>query len=172
VIPSQAWNEKPEQAMEGAQMKRKLIQGLVLVVSGIMLTTPLDLAAMEPYGVKLDRPMVVAGVYLRAAVYDVRWQLRDTHATVTFSRKGRAVATVPGELVTFNRSVAVDTLYFTKHPDGFFFINGLGFARTNRGIAFPTIRSQPFTTNNRPANIQSMENGLGGGAQVPRRISN
>jgi len=156
--------------MEGAQMKRKLIQGLVLVVSGIMLTPPLDLAAMEPYGVKLDRPMVVAGVYLQAAVYDVRWQLDDTHATVTFSRKGRTVATVPGELVTFNRSVTVDTLYFTKHPDGFFFINGLGFARTNRGIAFRTIRAQPLTIINRPPNIQSMESGVGGGVQVPRRI--
>jgi len=153
-------------------MKRKLIQGLVLVVCGILLTPPLDSAAMEPYGVKLDRPMVVAGVYLRAAVYAVRWQLRDTHATVTFSRKGHAVATVPGELVTFNRSVAVDTLYFTKHPDGFFFINGLGFARTNRGIEFRTIRSQPLTIINRPPNIQSLENRLGGGAQVPRRISN
>jgi hypothetical protein len=171
VIPSQAWNEKPEEAMEEAQMKRKLIQGLGLVIVGIMLT-PLGLAAMEPYGVKLDRPMVVAGVYLRATDYDVRWQLHDTHATVTFSRKGRAVATVQGELVTFNRSVTVDTLYFTKHPDGFFFINGLGFAKTNRGIAFRTIRSQPLTIINRPPNIQSMENGLGGGAQVPRRISN
>jgi hypothetical protein len=171
VIPSQAWNEKPEQATEGAQMKGKMVLGLVLVVSGMMLTPPLDLAAMEPYGVKLDRPMVVAGVYLRAAVYDIQWQPHDTYATVTFSRKGHAVATVQGQLVSFNRSVTVDTLYFTKHPDGFFFINGLGFAGTNKGIAFRTIRSQPLTIINRPPNIQSMENGLGGGVQVPRRIS-
>jgi hypothetical protein len=151
-------------------MKGKMVPGLALVVCGIMLTTPLDLAAIEPDGLKLNRPMVVAGVYLRAAIYDVQWQLHDTHATVTFSRKGHAVATVQGELVTFNRSVAVDTIYFAKHPAGFFSIKGLGFAGTNKGIAFPTIRSHPLATNNWSTNNQSMGNGLGSGAQVPRRI--
>ena len=153
-------------------MKRRMVQGSVIASFGIMLVAPLAWAATEPDGLKLDRPMVVAGVYLRAAVYDVQWQLHGTDATVTFSRKGRTVATVEGQVVNFTRTAAADTLYFSKSPDGSFFINGLGFARTNRGIAFPTSSSRPLSVIKRPASIQSTENGTGGGVQVPRRPVN
>jgi hypothetical protein len=108
-------------------------------------------------GLKLTRPMVLEGIYLRAAVYDVQWELEGTEATVTFYRKRRAVATVDGELSTFDRTVTNDTLYFSKYSDGFFHINALGFAKTNKGILFPVHRSRPNATNNTPMENTLME---------------
>jgi len=150
-------------------MKRKIVPWLVLVVCGMMLA-PFAWAAVKPDGLKLNRPMVIAGVYLRAAIYDVQWQVHDTHATVIFSQHGHAVATVQGELVTFKKSVSKDTLYFTKYPDGSVLIRGLGFAGTNRVVAFPTIRPHPLATSHGSTTIQSIGDGLRGGAPVPRRF--
>lgn len=97
-------------------MDSKTILGLVFVAVGAVLVPTSELQALDARGLKLTEPMVVQGIYLRAAIYDVQWNLQGAHAVVTFSRKGRVVATVQGELVTFDRSVTADTLYFTKHP--------------------------------------------------------
>jgi hypothetical protein len=80
---------------------------------------------------------------LRAAVYDIQWDVQGTRATVTFSRKGRVVATVHGDCAVFDRSVPSDTLYISKHPDSFVAINALAFASTNKGIVFPLVRFHP-----------------------------
>jgi len=132
-------------------MDRKTILGLVLMVAGAVLISASELGAVDAGGLKLPRPMVVEGIYLRAAVYDVEWKLQGTHATVTFSRKGRAVATVQGVLSTFDRTATNDTLYFSKQPDGFFCISALGFAKTNKGIVFPMLRARPNAANNNAA---------------------
>jgi len=138
-------------------MDRKTILGLVLVAAGAVLIPTTELRAVDTRGLKLPRPMVVEDIYLRAAVYDLQWELKGTHATVTFFRKGRAVATVHGVLSTFDRTVMNDTLYFTKYPDGFFYINALGFAKTNKVILFPVLRSRPNARNNNPAENTLME---------------
>jgi hypothetical protein len=117
------------------------IRGIILMSIGLGLAPPSGLQALEVHTLNLARPMVIAGVDLRAAVYDVHWELQGTRATVTFLRKGRAVATVQGECATLNRSAQGDTLYFSKHPDGFLAVRALGFASSNKGIVFPLVRS-------------------------------
>lgn len=138
-------------------MDRKTILGLVFVLVGSVLVPTSELRAIDARGLKLTRPMVVEGVYLRAADYDVQWELQGTHAKVTFSRKGHAVATVQGELSTFDRTPASDTLYFSKRPDGFLYLNALGFAKTNKVILFPVLRLRPNAANNNPAANDLME---------------
>jgi hypothetical protein len=139
-------------------MGRKSILDLVLPTIGAGLLATCQLQALEVHTVRLTRPMVVAGVYLRAAAYDVRWEQHDTHATVPFSRKGRAVATVQGEVATLNKTSSKDTLYFSKHPDGFFLINALGFANTNKGIVFSTFRSRSNGANRNPTTNEPIKN--------------
>jgi hypothetical protein len=121
---------------------------LTAVALGVVLVASTDMRAAEVHYLKLPRTMVIAGVNLRAAIYTVQWDVQGPRATVTFSRKGRIVATIQGESATFNRSVASDTLYFSKDPDGFLAVNGLGFGSTNKGIVFPVVRSHPHSTRN------------------------
>jgi len=148
-------------------MDRKSILSLVLMVTGGVLATTFELRGADSRGLELTRPMVVAGVYLRSAIYDVRWEPQGARATVTFSRKGRAVATVQGELSTFARSVSSDTLYFSKQPDGFLTISALVFAKTNKGIVFSVSRSHPHSAKGIGNGL--MENGRHNPAQgVPR----
>ena len=123
-------------------MDRFKTLGLTVLVIGIVLAPAADMRAVEPHTLTLARPMVVAGIDLRAAVYDVQWEFQGTHATVKFLRKGRVVATVEGEAAVFDRSVPNDTIYFSKHPDGFLAVNALGFASTNKGIVFPVYPSR------------------------------
>jgi hypothetical protein len=135
--------------------------GKILILTaaalGAVLTANTEVRAAEVHYLKLPRTMVVAGVDLRAAVYTVQWDFQGPRATVTFSRKGRVVATVQGESATFNRSVSSDTLYFSKDPDGFMAVNGLGFASTNKGIVFPVVRSHPHPTRNTPVGSSLVE---------------
>ena len=122
---------------------------------GVVLAANTEARGAEVHYLKLTRPMVLGGVDLRAAVYTVQWKLQGTRATVTFSRKGRVVATVQGECATFDRSVPNDTLYFSKDPDGFLAISALRFASTNKGIVFPLVRSRLH-----PPNVNPMDNRL------------
>lgn len=151
-------------------MDRKKILGLVLVVGGAVLIPASDLRAVDGGGLKLPRPMVVEGIYLRAAVYDVEWKLQGTHATVTFSRKGHTVATVQGELSTFDRTVANDTLYFSKQRDGFFCIDALGFANTDKVVIFPVVRSLPKSGANNAAAKALMEDDWPNHSQPAPRV--
>jgi hypothetical protein len=124
-------------------MDSKAILELVLVVLGAVMTPASELQAADGRNLRLTRPMVVGGVYLRAAAYDYDWKFEGTHATVTFSRKGRAIATVQGEMSTLVRTAVNNTIYVSKDPDGIYYIVGLGFANTNKGIVFPVIQSRP-----------------------------
>jgi len=151
-------------------MDRKTILGLVLVVVGGVLIPASELRAVGAGGLNLTRPMVVEGIYLRAAVYGVQWELQGTHAKVIFSRKGRAVATVQGELSTFDRTVANDTLYFSKQTDGFFCINALGFAKTNKVVVFPVLRSRPNAPNSNAAAKALMEDDWPNRTQLVPRV--
>jgi len=139
-------------------MNRKSFLGLVLWVAGAAWAAPASLQAAEARGLRLTRPMVISGIYLRAADYLVQWDLHGTHATVTFTRKGRTVATVQGELMMLDRSTPNDTCYFSRQPDGFFAINALGFAKSDQAVVFPVRRSHrnPALTN--PAASVMMEN--------------
>jgi len=120
--------------------------GLTAVVFGVMLAGNTKATDAEVHTLKLTHAMIVAGVDLHAAAYDIRWDIEGTRATVTFSQKGHVVATIQGKCAVFDRSVPADTLYISKHPDGFPTIYALGFASTNKGIVFPLIqsRSQPL----------------------------
>ena len=140
-------------------MNRQTILRVVLVVVGAVLTLVSELHAAEARTLKLTRPMVVQGIYLRAAVYDFQWERQATHVTVTFSRQGRAVATVQGEISTFIRTVVNDTFYFSRHPDGCFYIRALAFAHTNKGIVFRDLRSHPNAANNSPAAKAMLQDG-------------
>ncbi|MGO8732594.1 MAG: hypothetical protein ACLQVM_07365 [Terriglobia bacterium] len=117
--------------------------GLTAAALGVVLAANTEVRAADVHYLKLTRTMVIAGVDLRAAVYTVQWDFQGARATVTFSRKGRVVATVQGERATFDRSVPSDTLYFSRDPDGFLAIKGLAFASTSKGIVFPVVRSHP-----------------------------
>jgi hypothetical protein len=113
--------------------------------------------------------MIVSGLYLRPAVYDVQWDVKGNCATVIFSRKGRVVATVHGELSTLPRRAPTTTLYFSKQADGYFAIDALGFAKTNRGIVFPVLRPSSHVPTDNPAVNALMEDDLHNSAQpVPR----
>jgi hypothetical protein len=136
------------------------ILGLAGMALGVVLTANNELRAADAHYLKLPRTMVVTGVDLRAAVYTVQWDLQGNRATVTFSRKGRVVATVQGEYATFNRSVPKDTLYFSKDPDGFFALNGLGFASSNKGILFPVVRSHAHPNRDNPVDNTLMGESL------------
>lgn len=124
-------------------MTRIKILGLTAAALGLVLAGHTEVRGADMHFLRLSRPMVVAGVDLRAAVYSLQWELQGNRATVTFARKGRVVATVQGESTTFDRSIPRDTLYFSKQPDGFFAVQALAFASTNKGIAFPVVRSHP-----------------------------
>ena len=132
------------------QMDMTKILGLTVTALGLWLAGTTEVRGAEARYLKLTRPMVVAGVDLQAAVYNVQWNLTGTRATVTFSRKGRVVATVQGECATFERSVPNDTLDFSKDPDGFLAISALRFAGTNKGIVFPWVRSSPHPPKDNP----------------------
>jgi hypothetical protein len=112
-------------------MNMMRILGLTAAVFGVVLAANSEMRGAEAHNLKLTGPIVVAGVDLRAAVYDIQWDVQGTRATVIFSRKGRVVATVHGDCAVFDRSVPSDTLYVSKHPDGFVAINALAFASTN-----------------------------------------
>jgi hypothetical protein len=124
-------------------MNTMKILGLTATALGVVLATSTEMRGAEVAYLKLTRPMVIAGVDLRAAVYAVQWDLQGTRATVTFSRRGRVVATVQGTCATLDRIVPGPTLYFSRRPEGYFAIAALGFAGSNRGIVFPLLRSRP-----------------------------
>lgn len=151
-------------------MVRKATLGFVLVMFGAVWMPAADLRAVNDLGLKLPQPMIVSDVYLRPDIYDIRWDVQGTHATVAFSRKGRVVATVHGELSTLARIAPNNTLYFSKQPDGFFAIEALGFAQTNRGIVFPVRRPRSHVTNNNPAAPPSMDGDLHNGAEPQMRV--
>ena len=132
----------------------KILRVTVTAV-GLLLAVNAEVRGAEARYLKLTRPMVVAGVDLRAAAYNVQWDRKGTRATVTFSRKGRVVATVQAECATFDRSVPNDTLYFSKDPDGLLAISALRFASTNKGIVFPLVRSRLH-----PPKVNPMDNRL------------
>jgi hypothetical protein len=119
---------------------------------GLALAMNTEGRAAEIGSLKLPRNMAVAGVDLRAGTYAVQCKVKGIHATVILSREGRTVATVQGECVTFDRSVATTTLYFSKIADGFFAINAMGFAGTNKGILFPLVRSDAHPPTGLPMN--------------------
>jgi hypothetical protein len=133
------------------------ILGLTAAAFGAVLGANSEVRGAEAHYLKLTHPMVVAGVDLRAAVYAVHWDLQGTRATMTFSRKGRVVATVQGECATLGRSVASDTLYFSKRPDGYFAIVALGFAGSDKGVVFPLVRSHSRPPQDIPLNMEMME---------------
>ena len=122
-------------------MKLTSILGPTVMAFGLALAMNTEGKAAETDTLKLPRNMVIAGVDLRAGAYTVQWKIKGTRATVVFSRERRTVATVLGECVAFNRSVATSTLYFSKTADGLFVVNALGFAGTNRGILFPVVQT-------------------------------
>jgi hypothetical protein len=150
---------------EDTRMVRKTTLGFVFVMFGAVWMLAADLRAVDTLGLKLPQPMIVSGVYLRPAIYDIRWDAQGAHATVIFSRKGRVVATVQGEISTLAQTASNTTLYFSKQPDGFFAINALGFAQTNRGIVFPVLRPRSRAANDNPAADPWLENDLRNNAQ-------
>jgi hypothetical protein len=151
-------------------MDHKRFCRLAFVTVGTLLIANSGLRAEAARGLKLTQPMIIEGIYLRTGVYDVQWKLGGARVAVTFSRKGRAVAVVQGELVTLDRSAARDTLYFTKHPDGFFYINGLGFGGTRKGIVFPVLKSRAKSLSPNPQDDTLMENEWRNRALVPSQI--
>jgi len=149
-------------------MNMMKILGLTAAALGVVLAANTEVQGVEVRHLRLPRPMVVAGVDLRAAVYTVQWDIQGTRATVTFSRKGRLVATVQGESATLGRSVSSDTLYFSKDPDGFLAINALGFASTNKGIVFPVVRSHSHPSRDIPVGNPLKEESWPNPPTVPR----
>ena len=134
--------------------------GLIALELALALAAETEVRAIDKHPLILGNPMVVAGVDLRAGVYDIKWQFQGARATVTFSRKGRVVATVQGLVSTLDKTLTHDTLFVTKHPDGFIAISGLGLAGTNRHIIFPVYPSpRHHTTDIRP-DIVMMEESL------------
>jgi hypothetical protein len=138
-------------------MSMMKILGLTAAMFGIVLAANTGVRAAEVHYLKLPRTMVLAGVDLRAAIYTVQWDLQGPRATVTFSRKGRIVATVQGDCATFDKSVPNDTLYFSKDPDGFLAIGALRFASTNKGIVFPLVRSRLHPPKDNPMDNRLMQ---------------
>ena len=147
------------------------ILGLTAVVFGILLTANREMRGAEAHNLTLARPMVVAGIDLRPAVYDIQWDVQGTRATVKFSRKGHLVATVQGDCAVFDRSVRSDTLYISKHPDGFVAINALAFASTNKGIVFRQIRFHRRRSMDAPVTGPLVEASLRSDAVVAPRLN-
>lgn len=127
-------------------MNKLKFRGLSILAIGLALAGGTATRAAEAYLLKLPRPMVVAGVKLRAGEYSVQWDLQDPRATVTFSRKGRVVATVPGVVSKLDKPVSHHTLFFSKCSDGSLAVNGLGFAGTDKDIIFPVYPSRRQNT--------------------------
>ena len=152
-------------------MNMMRILGLTAAVFGVVLAANSEMRGAEAHNLKLARPMVVAGVDLRPAVYDIQWDVQGSRATVTFSRKGRVVATVHGDCAVFDRSVRDDTLYISKHPDGFVAINALAFASTNKGIVFPQIRFHPHHSKDIPVDRTLIEASLSNATLSVRRVN-
>ena len=152
-------------------MRRTRFLGLAALLVGIGLAQSAKLRAEETHTLKLAQPMVVAGVNLRPAVYDLQWEFQGTHATVKFSRKGRVVATVEGESAVFDRSVPHDTIYFSKHPDGFLAMNALGFASTNKGIVFPVFPSRRHRAPEAPVGNSLLQESFRNPSQAAPRVS-
>lgn len=115
----------------------------------VVLAAATGVQAAEDHLVNLPHPMVVAGVDLRPGLYNIQCGLKGTRATVKFSRKGRIVATVQGVVSTLNKMATYNTLFVSKHPEGFIAINGLGFAGSDKDITFPVYpfhRDSPLNT--------------------------
>ena len=151
-------------------MDHKKSHRLALMTLGTLLIVNPGSRAEAARGLKLTQPMIIEGIYLRAGTYDVQWKLDGTRAAMTFSRNGRAVAVVQGQVAAFDRSAARDTLYFTKHPDGFFYINALGFGGTRKGIVFSVLKPRAKSISPNPQDDAVMENEWRNGAMVPSQI--
>ena len=123
-------------------MDHKRFYRLAILTVGTVTIVNSGLRAEAARGLMLTQPMIIEGIYLRAGIYGVQWKLDGAGAKVTFSREGRVVAVVEGRTAALDRSAALDTLYFTKHADGFFYINALGFGGTSKGIVFRILKSR------------------------------
>ncbi len=149
-------------------MRITSILGPTIMAFGLALAMNTEGSAAEMATLKLPRDMVIAGVDLRAGTYTVQWKIKGTRATVVFSRERRTVATVQGERVDFNRSIATSTLYFSKTADGIFAVNALGLAGTNKGILFPLVRTRAHALPNLPLNNLLENRGQDHAIPVPR----
>lgn len=109
---------------------------------GVVLAAATGVRAAEDHFVNLPHPMVVAGVDLRPGPYNIQCDLKGTRATVTFSRKGRVVATVQGVVSNLDKIATRNTVFISKHPEGFTAINGLGFAGSDKNVTFPSYPSR------------------------------
>lgn len=151
-------------------MKMIKFPAISALAIGVVLAAATGGRAADTHYLKLTRPMVVAGIDLRAAVYNVQWELQGARATVTFSRKERVVATVQGAYSTLDRSVSGNTLYFSKQSDGFLAIYALGFAGSDKGIIFPVVRSHPHPAQNLQVGNGLMEQSWPIPNQLPLRV--
>lgn len=109
---------------------------------GVVLAVATGAHAAEDHIVNLPHPMVVAGIDLRPGIYNIQCDLKGARATVTFSRKGRVVATVQGVVSTLDKIATRNAVFISKHPEGFTAINGLGFAGSDKNVTFPSYSSR------------------------------
>ncbi|MGO8817557.1 MAG: hypothetical protein ACLQVG_23165 [Terriglobia bacterium] len=123
-------------------MKMPKFPTMSALAIGVMLAAATGAQAAEDHLVNLQHPMVVAGVDLRPGLYNIHWNLQGTRATVTFSRKGRIVATVQGVVSTLDKIATHNTVFISKHPEGFTAINAIGFAGSNKDVTFPAYPSR------------------------------
>lgn len=133
--------------MSKSNCLRLFVVTFVLALAGGSAAT-----AADTHPVKLPCAMVISGVNLRPGDYNLHWDLQGARGTVTFSRKGRVIATVQGVVSKLDEPTTRDTLYFHKHPDGFMAITALAPGGTDKDILFPLAperpRQAPSTTMN------------------------
>jgi hypothetical protein len=123
-------------------MKMPKFPTMSVLAIGVVLAAASGAQAAEDQLVNLPHPMVVAGIDLRPGLYDIQCNLQGTRATVTFARKGRIVATVQGVVSTLDKIATHNTVFVSKHPEGFTAINAIGFAGSDKDVAFPASPSR------------------------------
>lgn len=108
---------------------------ILVVVLLVVLAAPI-LAAGGTVNYSVSKPMSVAGSEIQAGEYEVKWESKDTEATVAFKLKGKVVATVQGKIENLPKKSDYNSLVVGKDGSGRDAIKALLLSDKNFRIAF------------------------------------
>ncbi len=109
----------------------------VAFLSILAVLIPLSAFAREKNQHSIDIPSAVqvGGKQLEAGSYKVEWQGAGPTVQVTFLRKGKAVATVPGTLKTNDSQITADAIQTDSANNT---LNEIDFRRDQEALVFQT----------------------------------
>lgn len=123
-------------------MMRKYLGGTIPTLV-FLLAASVPTWAKNSHYLTIDRHAVLNGTSLNAGEYKIQWEAHSPSFTVTFSDKGKVVATTEGKLVDCGVKYGRDAVIYDTHPDGTFAISEIRLAGMSQVIVFGEAPPQP-----------------------------